>query len=440
MPRNGSGQYNLPYNWNDDKTNGIKVLASRMQAQDQDIATALTGSLAKDGQTPLTGDLDFNSNKAVDLADGTAAGDAVNVSQAQTGELEYYGVSTTTSGGTDGEDYTIAANATLAAYPIYTRFYFTSHYTCIDGPVARLDALADKTLVKSDGASGYTALVAGDIIADKEYIAIYNEDISSSQIIIENAEILNSVQAGETQSRTIASGVVAASSDYSSYTIDTESAAATDDLDTISGGVEGQVIFISNTDSARTVVVKNGTGNIINISGDISLENPNQEISLKYNGTSWIKQTAGQVIQVINSQYSSYASGTGTIPRDDTIPQKTEGNERMTCTITPVSSKNKLKIEVVAQLSNSGVTDLTAALFQDSTSGALCSGASTTPGGNSRAPISFTYYMEAGTTSATTFKVRVGGSGGTTYFNGFSGGRLYGGTMYSSITITEIQS
>jgi hypothetical protein len=188
MPRNGSGQYNLPYDWNDDKANGIKVLASRMQAQDEDIGTALTGSVAADGQTPLTGDLDFNNNKAVDLADGSDLGDAINVSQAQTGETQFYGVSTTTPAGTDGEDYDIAAFATISVYPTYTKFSFICHFTCIINPNARLDALAVKNLVKSDGANGYIALEDSDMVADKEYIAIYNEDISTTEIVIENPE------------------------------------------------------------------------------------------------------------------------------------------------------------------------------------------------------------------------------------------------------------
>lgn len=188
MPRNGSGQYSLPYDWNDDKANGIKVLASRMQAQDEDIGTALTGSLAADGQTPLTGNLDFNNNKAVDLADGANLGDAINVSQAQTGEAQFYGVSTTTPAGTNGEDYDVAAFSTISVYPTYVRFSFICHFTCIVNPNLRIDALATKTLKKTNGASGYTALVAGDMVADKEYIAVYNEDISTTDIIIENTE------------------------------------------------------------------------------------------------------------------------------------------------------------------------------------------------------------------------------------------------------------
>ena len=46
--------------------------------------------------------------------------------------------------------------------------------------------------------------------------------------------------------------------------------------------------------------------------------------------------------------------------------------------------------------------------------------------------------MTAGTTSATTFRVRAGlNSAGTTTFNGASSARYYGGTLASSITIKE---
>jgi len=46
--------------------------------------------------------------------------------------------------------------------------------------------------------------------------------------------------------------------------------------------------------------------------------------------------------------------------------------------------------------------------------------------------------MTAGTTSATTFKFRVGINSGTFTFNGYSGGRKLGGVAASSMTITEI--
>jgi hypothetical protein len=46
-----------------------------------DIATALTGSLAADGQTPMTGNLNANSNKITNLVAGTVAGNSVEYAQ-----------------------------------------------------------------------------------------------------------------------------------------------------------------------------------------------------------------------------------------------------------------------------------------------------------------------------------------------------------------------
>jgi hypothetical protein len=49
-----------------------------------DLASALTDSVAADGQTPMTGPLNLNSNKIVNLATGTLSGDAVNYGQFST--------------------------------------------------------------------------------------------------------------------------------------------------------------------------------------------------------------------------------------------------------------------------------------------------------------------------------------------------------------------
>ena len=46
-----------------------------------DIAAALTDSVAADGQTPMTGNLDLNTHKIVNLVAGSVAGDAVEYAQ-----------------------------------------------------------------------------------------------------------------------------------------------------------------------------------------------------------------------------------------------------------------------------------------------------------------------------------------------------------------------
>lgn len=153
---------------------------------------------------------------------------------------------------------------------------------------------------------------------------------------------------------------------------------------------------------------------------------------------------AGSVVQVVNYQTGEVATGTTAIPLDDTIPQNTEGTEFMTLAITPKSTTNKLLITVTAHLSHSGdYQEVVAALFQDSIANALAVGRGETAvsGGTDIAPITFSYYMTAGTTSAITFKIRGGSSTGATItFNGAGGARKYGGVMMSSITITEIKA
>jgi hypothetical protein len=148
---------------------------------------------------------------------------------------------------------------------------------------------------------------------------------------------------------------------------------------------------------------------------------------------------AGSVLQVVNTMNSTVATGTGTIPQDNTIPQITEGTEYMTLAITPTSATSKLKIEVVVNGAGSASNSWLVALFQDATANALAAINYNMAANNVAAPASFIYYMTAGTTSSTTFRVRAGcATAGTFTFNGQSAGQLMGGVMASSITITEI--
>ena len=87
---------------------------------------------------------------------------------------------------------------------------------------------------------------------------------------------------------TIVSGVITATSSF--MRVDTESAGATDDLDTISGGVDGGRLILRAAADARTVVLKDGTGNL-NIAGDFSLDNVEDTIELIFDITSsrWLE-------------------------------------------------------------------------------------------------------------------------------------------------------
>jgi len=82
MSRNGSGTYSLPAG--NPVVTGTVISTTWANNTMNDIASALTGSVAADGQTPMTGPLNLNSNKIVNLANATLTGDAVNYGQFST--------------------------------------------------------------------------------------------------------------------------------------------------------------------------------------------------------------------------------------------------------------------------------------------------------------------------------------------------------------------
>jgi hypothetical protein len=158
----------------------------------------------------------------------------------------------------------------------------------------------------------------------------------------------------------------------------------------------------------------------------------------KYSGLALVDYTSKKLAQSVTSQSGTVATGTTLLPFDNTIPQITEGDQYLSLAITPTNASSTLEIAVTIIVASSVVNNMGAALFQDATANALAAAGSliATAGGNTC--INFTYIMTAGTTSATTFRVRAGGNlAGTTTFNGGAGVQIYGGVMASRITIKE---
>jgi len=79
MSRNGSGTYTLPAG--NPIVTGTTISSTWSNNTLTDIATALTGSLASDGQTTATGNLKMGNNRVTGLADGIASTDAATVNQ-----------------------------------------------------------------------------------------------------------------------------------------------------------------------------------------------------------------------------------------------------------------------------------------------------------------------------------------------------------------------
>lgn len=150
---------------------------------------------------------------------------------------------------------------------------------------------------------------------------------------------------------------------------------------------------------------------------------------------------AGDVVQVVNTQTGANATGNTAIPQDNTIPQITEGTQFLSQAITPTNAANTLIIDVILNVTAGAATTIMVALFKAGTNDALAVTAQGIGSTNILNGIALRYKMTAGTTSAITFSVRAGdATAGSMYLNGITTGQLFGGTLMSSITITEIKA
>lgn len=88
---------------------------------------------------------------------------------------------------------------------------------------------------------------------------------------------------------TIATGVITRTRSY--HTVNTQGSASTDDLDTINGGVTGDILILRAYNNGRVVTVKDGTGNI-QMAGDVTLDNVQDTLMLLFDGTNWLEIAA----------------------------------------------------------------------------------------------------------------------------------------------------
>jgi hypothetical protein len=142
-----------------------------------------------------------------------------------------------------------------------------------------------KNIKKADGS---TDIESGDISTDYDTRARYDGTVFRLSSFGEvNNFTVNGKFNTNVVSQTISSGAIAYTCGH--IILDTEGSAATDDLDTISGGTVGDRVVLRISDSSRNVVIKDGTGNIqLFDNRDILLDFLIDSIELIYDGANWL--------------------------------------------------------------------------------------------------------------------------------------------------------
>jgi hypothetical protein len=146
----------------------------------------------------------------------------------------------------------------------------------------------------------------------------------------------------------------------------------------------------------------------------------------------------GLVVQNELTATVSYASlGSTAIPKDDTVPTSSEGNAiaDLDTAYTPASASSRLRLVYSLNLQYASEQYVIAALFIDADAAATQTLFSFQRNGGTT---TFVFDVPANSTSARTYKLRIGCSTAIAiYLNGDSGGRNFGGTCASHLYIQE---
>jgi hypothetical protein len=164
MPRNGSGTYTRPQS---DYIPGTTILATSVNSDLNDMAQALTASIARDGQTIPTANLPMGNFRHTGVSDGTARTDYAALGQVQNGEFVWGGTASGTANAA-----TISLNPPLAAYAAGQAFRFQTGAAANTSAVTlNVNSLGAVAVNKGDGT---LALGAGDLPASAMVTVVHD--------------------------------------------------------------------------------------------------------------------------------------------------------------------------------------------------------------------------------------------------------------------------
>lgn len=169
-----------------------------------------------------------------------------------------------------------------------------------EGWIVYNDGTDTDWLYVDDGSPVWEERTAGGGVTDHGALSGLTDDDHSQYLLAAGTRAGSGIQEllglnlTDSTELTIASGAITATQGY--HTVDTESDAATDDLDTITvAGGEGDVLVIRPESSSRTVVVKHGTGNVQCVGGDdITLDDDYDfALCVRKDASNWMAFSAG---------------------------------------------------------------------------------------------------------------------------------------------------
>ncbi|HYD17061.1 MAG TPA: hypothetical protein VEF76_01115 [Patescibacteria group bacterium] len=338
--------------------------------------------------------------------------------------------------------YAVAPAPALSAYAAGQVVTLKTANAVTGASTINVNALGAKTIKMQDGSD----LSAGAMNAGGVYILVYD----GTNFVLTNPAVTgNYLQArGTAVASAATTDIGAANSDF----VEISGATTITSLGASSGRNHVWVKFqgaLTLTHNAASLILPTGA-NITTAAGDIAE-------FVRLTGGNWqcldylpasgkpvaalsrADLPAGAIVQSVVANYSANADLSANIPNDDTLPQSSEGTEILSASITPSSASSTIEVEFRGFGSAAGTANIVSALFRDAGAGAIAASAGIAGTANLPGAISLSYQESAASTTARTYRVRVGSSSGACRLNGTTSGRLYGGAGAATLIVREIK-
>jgi hypothetical protein len=414
MPRNGSGTFTLPAG--NPVVNGSVASSSAFNATMTDLATALTNSVAKDGQTTPAANLPMGGFRHTNVSNASARNQYAAAGQVQDGAFLVLG-------GVSGTN-TILASATPAITALVTgqTFRFQSVGENTGGVTLAVDGLSAVSVMKY----GAVALTTADIpslgVAEVFYDGTHFQLLNPRPVDVVVPDEVVALTSVTGTTSIVAGGPTLTGYDSSQLYL----------LTAAGDSAAGATLQVGSLSSLSVKAYNRAI-----VSGDFL---SGQRLMVAYDGAEFqLLNPRPVLLQTKYAQYTTATTITTDIPSDDTKPQISEGTEILSVAITPSSTTSKIRITVAVPASSGGVSGIfviIGALFDGNTNAIASAIAANTIQQTNN--LSIIYEYVPGTTSSITYSFRVGGVSGFVDPNlNQTAATRFDGTMLCSMTVEE---
>jgi hypothetical protein len=282
--------------WAQDRDDGTKILATRHDTNDQDMADGINSTLEKSGSNAATGNLDIGSNRITLVADGTAKTDVATVNQIQSNGPAFQATDTGTA-----NTYVIALTPAITAYAAGQRITFKAGAASTTASTLNVNTLGTKAIKKQNDQD----IASGDIETGSIVTVVY--DGTSFQMTSQLASASTTSPGGSnTQVQYNSSSAFAgsASAPALSNTGDTNTGIAfiaADTVGVVTGGTE-QFRFGSNP-------IPGGSKNLV-INGGMNVTQRGTQTA-QYSGYTAVDQFWFQEGGSIQARFTTTQDGSG---------------------------------------------------------------------------------------------------------------------------------